>query len=213
MSLSEEPPPPSHRWRRSRVVARWLVRALSAAAILVIVLFFLLTRTDRGASVMVGQMLQRLPISGEITTTGSRTERLLEGVRLYGLTIRGDDGIPLLFADSVQVGYTWRTLLSGDIVFDTLALWGPHATISRYPGDPEFNVLRLLPLEVVAADGVPARKKQVIFRGVTFRGGEVHVLYPENVAPEGDSLLNSHTFVGIDGHFPDVVLHSRDSGG
>jgi len=194
-------------------VARWLVQAFSAAALLVIVLFFLLTRTDRGASVIVGQMLQRLPIAGEITATGSRTERLLEGVRLYGLTIRGDDGRPILFADSVQVGYTWRTLLSGDIVFDTLALWGPRATISRYPGEPEFNVMRLLPLEVVAADGAPARGKQVVFRGVTFRGGEARVLYPENVAPGGDSLLSSHAFVGVDGHFPNVVLQSRDSVG
>jgi len=158
-------------------------------------------------------MLQRLPIAGEITATGSRTERLLEGVRLYGLTIRGDDGRPILFADSVQVGYTWRTLLSGDIVFDTLALWGPRATISRYPGEPEFNVMRLLPLEVVAADGAPARGKQVVFRGVTFRGGEARVLYPENVAPGGDSLLSSHAFVGVDGHFPNVVLQSRDSVG
>ena len=194
-------------------MAAWLVQALSAAALLVIVLFFLLTRTDRGASVMVGLMLQRLPIAGEITATGSRTERLLEGVRLYDLTIRGDDGRPVLLADSAQVGYTWRTLLSGDVVFDTLALWGPRATIARYPGEPEFNVMRLAPPELLAPDGAPARRRQLILRGVSVHGGEVSVLYPEAAPQGGDSLLSSHTFVGVDGHFPSVVFQSRDSVG
>ena len=191
----------------------WLVQALSAAALLVITMFFLLTRTDRGASVMVGQLLKRLPVSGEITTTGSSTERLLEGVRLYGLTVRGDDGEPVLLADSVQVGYTWRTLLSGDVVFDTLALWGLRAMISRGPGEPEFNVEQLLSPTAVTADAVPARVHQLIFKGVSIHGGEVSVLYPEGTSPDGYSLLTRHAFVEVEGYFPSVVLQSRDSVG
>ena len=162
---------------------------------------------------MVGQLLKRLPVSGEITTTGSSTERLLEGVRLYGLTVRGDDGEPVLLADSVQVGYTWRTLLSGDVVFDTLALWGLRAMISRGPGEPEFNVEQLLSPTAVTADAVPARVHQLIFKGVSIHGGEVSVLYPEGTSPDGYSLLTSHAFVEVEGYFPSVVLQSRDSVG
>ena len=194
-------------------MAGWLVHALSAAALLVIALFFLLTRTDRGASVMVGQMLQRLPLGGDVTATGSSTDRLLEGVRLYGLEIRGDDGRPVLLADSVQVGYTWRTLLSGDIIFDTLALWGPRAMISRFPGESEFNIVRIVPSELLASATSFGGGTQVIFGGVSIHGGEVSVIYPEGAVSGGDSLLNRHTFVGIDGHLPSVVLQSRDSVG
>ena len=211
--VPEEPPPPGPRKRRGRVLAGWLVQALSASALLIIVMFFLLTRTDRGASVMVGQMLKRVPIAGDIIVTGSSTQSLLEGVRLYGLTIRGDDGRSVLLADSVQVGYTWRTLLSGEVVFDTLALWGPRAMISRDPGEPEFNVVRLLFPEAATGGSDPASRRQLIFGGVSIHGGEVSVRFPAGTSSVDDSLLTSHTFAEVDGHLPSVVLQSRDSAG
>ena len=221
--LPEEPPPPRRPWRRCKAAAAWLVRLLAAATFIVIILFSFLTRTDRGATVMVEQVLRRLPIRGEITATGARSDGLVEGVQLYGVAIRGDDGRLLLLVDSVRLRYNWRTFVSGDMVFDTLELWRPRVMLTRYPGESEFNVQRLFISEEETRDTARASLNDLIFREVSIHGGEARVLYPAGPAPGarwvtlrapgGDSLLVRHTFAGIDARLPSVVLQSPDSVG
>ena len=217
----EEPLPPSPRWRRFKAVAGWLVQGLAAAALLVIVLIFFLTRTDRGVTMVVGHVLQRLPIQGEITATGARSDRLLEGVRLIGLSIQGDDGRAFMLADSVGLRYNWRALISADVLLDSLAIWNPRVTLTRYPGEREFNVKRIFSFEGEVRDTVKAPSNDLMFNGVSIHGGEVRVLHPAGKrsgarwvtepAPLGDSLLLRHVFTDIDARLPRVVLRARDA--
>src|SRR5688572_8996097 len=109
--LPEEPPPPRRRRKIVIVTAGSVPRLLLFAIAVLMFAFFFLTRTDRGATLVVEQVLQRLPIKGEITAEGSRSDRLLEGVYLYDVAIRGEDGRLFLEADSVRLRYNWRTLL------------------------------------------------------------------------------------------------------
>jgi autotransporter translocation and assembly factor TamB len=220
--LPEEPPPPR---RRKRVIvvktAGWGVRLLAVLVLVLVAAFFFLTRTDRGANLVVEEVLERLPIKGEITAEASRSDRLLEGVRLYDVVIRGEDGRLFMTADTVRLRYNWRTLVSGDVVFDSMDLWRPQAMITRYPGEREFNVQRLFISEEEAEDTARAPLRQFAFNGVSIHGGEVRVLYPATgepgkrwvtaPAPEGDSVLLRHTFAGVDARLPVVLLQSPDS--
>ena len=89
-------PPPPHAEDAVERISRWLhaerfiLRAIALAVVLVAVAFFLITSTDRGANLVVEQVLQRLPIKGEITAERARSDHLLQGVRLYGVAVRGE---------------------------------------------------------------------------------------------------------------------------
>ncbi|MSR35386.1 MAG: translocation/assembly module TamB [Gemmatimonadetes bacterium] len=209
--------------RRRRSRARWVARALAALALALVVAFFFATRTDRGATLVVEEVLRRLPIKGEITAESSRADRLLEGVRLYGVAVRDQDGLLFLLADSVRLRYNWRTLVSGDVVFDTVEMWRPSVMITRYAGEREFNVERLFISEAEAQDTARAPLKNVAFYGVSIHGGELRVLYPKPAgagprfvtvpAPRGDSALIRHTFAGIDARISSAILQTPDSVG
>jgi autotransporter translocation and assembly factor TamB len=217
------PPPPRRRWRRRKAAAGWMARLLALGAVVAVATFFFLTRTDRGATLVIDQVLMRLPIEGEVTAERSRSSRLLEGVRLYRLAIRGEDGRLFLEADSVRLRYNWRTLVSGDVVFDTLELWRPTVMVTRYPGEREFNVQRLFVSDEEARDTARAPLQDIAFYGVRVHGGEMRVLYPSPrepggrwisvPSPAGDSALVRHTFAGIDARFPAVILQTPDSVG
>ena len=218
-----EPPPESSPRGGPRAAAVWALRAVLAAGFLVVLAFFFLTRTDRGAVLVVEWLLVRLPIKGEITARTARAERLLEGVRLYDLSIRGEDGDLFLLADSARLRYQWRTLVSGDVVFDTLELWRPRVMLTRYPGEHEFNVERLFISEEEALDTARAPVRDILFRGVALHGGEIRVLYPADSAvggrwstipvPGGEGRLIRHTFAGVEARLPSVMLQSPDTVG
>ena len=221
--LPEEPPPRRPRWRRRKAAAGWLARLVVAAVVLGMAAFLFVTRTDRGATVVVEQVLRRLPIKGEITASRSRSEQLLEGVLLYDVSIRGDDGRLFLVADSARLRYNWRTLVSGDLVFDSLELWQPSFMVTRYAREAEFNVQRLFVSAEKAQDTARAPLNRIEFDGVSIHGGEVRVLYPAAPGtgapwvtvppPSGDSALVRHTFAGVEARLPAVVLQSPDTVG
>ena len=199
--------------RAGASAATWALRGLSAVVFLLVLGFFFLTRTDRGVGIVMGQMLPRIAINGEIKVGDARSQRLLEGVRFYDLSIRGRDGRAFLRADSALLRYDWRTLVSGNVVFDTLELWQPLVTVTRLPGETELNVQRLF--RTAAGD--------VALHGVALHAGEIRVLYPAQGSPDGrwptvpapggEGYLLSHTFAEVEARFPSVVLGSSESAG
>ena len=205
-----------------RTAGALVLRALGAAVFLLVLGFFFLTRTDLGAGIVVERVLARLPIQGVVTARDARSERLLEGVRLYDVEIRGNDGTLFLVADSVRLRYRLRPFASGDLVLDTLELWHPQVMLTRYPGESEFNVHRLFGSD---EEQGPARsgRSDVIFAGVGLYDGEMHILYPASPdvgdrwatvpSPGADGRLVRHRFVGVGARFPSVVLRSSDSPG
>ena len=214
--------PPATR-RVAGAAATWALRGLSAAVFVVVLGFFFLTRTDRGVGIVMGHVLPRLAINGEIEVGTARSERLLEGVRFYDLLIRGSDGRVFLRADSARLRYDWRSLLSGDVALDGLELWQPLVTVNRLPGESELNVQRLFSPGVGEAGTASAAAAGVTFLDVALHGGEIRVLYPARgsldgrwptvPAPGGEGRLVTHTFVDVEAHFPSVVLRSPDSPG
>ncbi|MBD0321059.1 MAG: hypothetical protein ICV87_12040 [Gemmatimonadetes bacterium] len=64
---------------------------------------------------------------------------LFEGARLYRVSLREFDGTPFLLADSADVTYDVRTLLSPRIRINRLVLYRPDIYIRRFPGDSLWN--------------------------------------------------------------------------
>lgn len=212
---------PRRKRRAARRALQWLLTGLVAIAALAVIAFFFLTRTDPGARLTIEQVLKRLPIQGEITVEGARSDRLLEGVRLYGIRITGPEGRVFLVADSAHLRYGWRTLVSGDVVFDRLHVFQPDVVLSRYPDEEEFNVQRLFISEEEARDDtVPPQPTRVIFEDVRIVGGDVRVFYPQEGDPpdrvvtvavppgQGEGLLRRLVFREVEASLPRVVLSS-----
>ncbi len=216
-------PDPAVLQGRGRTAAALVLRALGAAVFLLVLGFFFLTRTDLGAGIVAERVLARLPIQGVVTARDARSERLLEGVRLYDVEIRGNDGILFLVADSVRLRYRLRPFVSGELVLDTLELWRPQVMLTRYFGESEFNVQRLFGSGDTEQGSARSGRSEVVFGGVALHDGEMRILYPArpNVddrwatvpSPGADGRLVRHRFVGVGARFPSVVLRSSDSPG
>ncbi len=70
---------------------------------------------------------------------GRISGNLFEGARLYDISLREFDGTPFLLADSADVTYDVRTLLSPRIRINRLVLYRPDIYIRRFPGDSLWN--------------------------------------------------------------------------
>ncbi|MEX0856113.1 MAG: translocation/assembly module TamB domain-containing protein, partial [Gemmatimonadota bacterium] len=128
-------------WR----VARWT--GLGALALLLIAagLVFLLLRSQPGHDFFLRMALRQAPsyVNGEVEIGGIRSDGLLRGFSLQNLTIRDGEGRPFLAADSLEVRYSIRDLLAGNIVIVPVRLWSPKVTIETLPSDSLSNVVRI----------------------------------------------------------------------
>ncbi len=201
----------------------WAVRALAAVAVVLVLAFFFLTRTDTGAGVVVGQILKRLPLNGRIAVDHVKSRRLLEGVRLYGVRITGPSDRVFLTADSALLRYDWRTLVGGQFVLDRFDLYHPDVALTRYPGEDAFNAQTIF-VSPAEADTLAAPPAALVeFDDARIVGGDVHVLYPLDgepgpgvmtvQAPGGQGLLRRVEVHGLDVVLPRVVLSSPDVAG
>ena len=122
--------------------------ALLTGVLLVMGIFLYLERFERGQRVVLSYVVDRAQdmIDGSLEIGGIRSRGLLGGARLTDVSLRGQDGRPLLEIDSVDVAYGWRSFLSGDVILSTVSVYGPRLTLSRYPGEETFNVDRIFRL-------------------------------------------------------------------
>ncbi len=93
----------------------------------------------------IGQMEDR--IDGRVEVGAIRSDGLLRGFTLHGLTIHDDRGRPFLEADSLQVGYAIRRLLARDISLAPTEVWAPSLVLETLHGDDRSNLARILRLE------------------------------------------------------------------
>lgn len=159
---------------------------------------------------------------------------LLDGARLYQISLRGKDGEPLLIADSGYVDYNLRTLYGDKTVIDNLILYNPRLFIRRVPGDSLWNFQQIL--RDTTAQG-PSQRTTLLSR-VEFRNGDVVVRGPwepdgelrgrartraikeaveDTVRLDVDSVPGGYVrttrFRQMDGELRDVVLGKEAGGG
>lgn len=130
---------------RRRLITGWTLAGVAAGVTLVVLFVALLTQSDwgRGRVLVVTLRTMAERVSGGELEVDRLDGNLLSGAWLYGLRIRGPDGLPFLAADSAYVDYHLRTLVGGDVVLQSVRLYSARASLRRLPGDSLWNYQRI----------------------------------------------------------------------
>lgn len=103
---------------------------------------------------------------------------LFEGAKLYGVSIRDDEGQPFILADSAYADYDIRTLLSPRIHITRLTLYEPEIHVRKMPGDSLWNYQRIFRDTTPVDPLKPVVERAVIADTVIVRGARVKVETP-----------------------------------
>ena len=154
-----------------------IVYATLAMTALVVV-FYLLTRTDFGVERAGRFAVDRLrsSIDGELRVGSVTSRGLLRGVTLHDVAIDDAEGRPFLRADSARLAYHLTTILGGDIAFDRLIVYAPVVHIELLPGGDRWNYERVFPGDTAAPDTTARGLVQI--DDATIHDGLVFVRFP-----------------------------------
>jgi hypothetical protein len=148
--ISPDEGPPLNRRRRSEVgrfplPGRWVLLGFAIAFGMGLLGAYAVTQTNWGRAQVLGYTVQTLGgrLDGELVIE-RLSGNLFTGARLYGISLRGRDGYPLLLADSAFIQYRVATFLGGDIVINRLEVWSPEVFLRRLPGDTLWNYQAIL---------------------------------------------------------------------
>jgi hypothetical protein len=129
----------NRRSRRARIAA-WTGAGLLAGVALAVGAVYLLASSGWGHSRVLSLTLHALGPSVNGTLFVRRVDgNLLSGARLHGLVLRDAKGRPFIVADSADLMYDVRTLLSPRIYIHKLVLYNPEIHVMRLPGDSMWN--------------------------------------------------------------------------
>lgn len=187
---------------RGRKVA--LISAVLVAALVLLVVgsVFVLTGTSFGRERVrrfaVGLLKER--IRGGVSI-GAIEGSLLGRFSLVDVRIGDEAGAPFLVADRVTARLATRSLLSQQILIDTLVLESPVIHLIKRPGE-EWNASRLLLSadEAAVADTTPGFGDWIELRNVSVHDGTLVVQQPWEPDPDlSGAALDSATAVALAG--------------
>jgi hypothetical protein len=128
------------RRRRAVLIAQWVSAGLLLGMVTAFAFLMLLSQTPWGHGRVLKLTLGAL---GKQVRGALHVQRidgnLLTGARLYGVRLVGQDGEPFVVADSADLDYDLRTLLTPRIVFNKVVLYQPQVFVRRMPGDSLWN--------------------------------------------------------------------------
>jgi hypothetical protein len=169
------------RIRRSRALrnASWTVGGLVLGIALAMLVLNLVARTRAGHERVLEYTLSAIGKSmhGGQLDVGRISGNLFEGARLYQVALREKDGTPFVLADSADVDYDIRTLLSPRIRITRLVLYKPDIYVRRLPGDSLWNYQQIF--RDTTTGPRPPRTQRVTFVDSLWAvGGTVKVEIP-----------------------------------
>ncbi len=183
---------------RKRKVAAW---TLGVLVLLVAAAVAVLNWSGPGQRLVLDQILDRLrtSLAGELRVDRIRSSGLLGGATLIGVDLDTGDGRDFFSADSIQLRYSARGLISGDPRFQSVTVWGLRLEISKYREDQPLTIENILAEQEAAADTTSGGMTLGLGR-VQVVGGLVEVLTPPGEGraegrytvpnPEGEGRLN-----------------------
>jgi hypothetical protein len=154
---------------------RWFYSGLALALVTAGVLVAILSQTGWGQRRVLRVTLGAIGgnLQGQLAIE-RLAGNLLVGARLYGISIRGDDGEPFLLADSAFAEYRLPTLLGDQLAIRRLVLYQPRLELRRLPGDTLWNYQRIF-TDTLSTDTVSERTTSI--DRLDFVGGTVRVMY------------------------------------
>jgi hypothetical protein len=167
-----------------------------------------LDRTRVGQSLVLRIVKSQVQksIRGEITIGSLTSKGLLGGATLHGVSVVDDLGRPFLTVDSIDVGYQWGTFAQGDVILSRLKLYGPHLTLSRYPGEDAFNLDRIFASDDAAPGDTVRSDRTVRFDEVDLVDGLIEILLPIDPANPPSERAITISLPGVEGSFQRIWL-------
>jgi hypothetical protein len=121
-------------------LAAWAGGGLLAGLVLAVGAVYLLASSGWGHKKVLSLTLHTLGPSVHGTLFVRRIDgNLLSGARLHGIALRDGKGRPFVLADSADLTYDVRSLLSPRIAIRKLVVYNPEIHILRYPGEAMWN--------------------------------------------------------------------------
>jgi autotransporter translocation and assembly factor TamB len=136
-------------------MARFALRAAGVliglgvvAAAIVVGVAFTVLQTQTGHDFVLRMVLNQVPnhVDGEVRVESIRSDGLLRGFALGGVSIHDDRGRPFLEADALQLRYAYRELIWGRIALVPVEISGPHFVLETLHGDEYSNLARIFRL-------------------------------------------------------------------
>ncbi|MEZ4415369.1 MAG: translocation/assembly module TamB domain-containing protein [Gemmatimonadota bacterium] len=191
-------------------VSRWvrgIAFSIGVVVILVMTTTLLLARTAPGRSLVLSQALERARalVNGSLEVGAFGGGDLFEQASLIDVVLRDPDGMPLLTADSILVGYSAWSLLTGSRELSSLDVHGALLVLRSQEGG--WNVARVFAdtAAVPAAQPAVADSTDTGLVGparFVLRNVELHRTSIRIEPPDGRPLQ----FSAIDAELPRVVL-------
>src|SRR5690606_38874963 len=156
------------------------VGGVAVAAVLVIAIALVATRTDAGRERILAVTLNAL--GGQLHPDSRLEVQRLEGglftgARLYGISLLDPGGEALAVVDSARIDYRVASFFRGDVVLDEVVAYGAEVVIYRLPGDSLWNYQELLQ-DTAAADTTGGPARATILRGLRLIDSNVTVRLP-----------------------------------
>lgn len=156
------------------------VGGVAVAAVLVIAIALVATRTDAGRERILAVTLNAL--GGQLHPDSRLEVQRLEGglftgARLYGISLLDPGGEALAVVDSARIDYRVASFFRGDVVLDEVVAYGAEVLIYRLPGDSLWNYQELLQ-DTAAADTTGGPARATILRGLRLIDSNVTVRLP-----------------------------------
>jgi hypothetical protein len=214
--------------RRIGQALGWLGWGILAVLGLGFVLLYLLLQSEPGHEFFLRTALSQADerLGGDLEVREIRSDGLLRGFTLHGVTIRDQAGRPFVEADSLQVGYSVRDLIRRRLILRPIRVWAPRVVLETLHGDDRSNVDRIFrPTE---AEGEPAAEEPgepssllLVLRGLEILEGSFVLRLPlegdrpeRGLVEEGpEGLYRVFRFVGIDALVQEArILDPRQEG-
>lgn len=118
---------------------------VALAFVVAIAAIVAVTQTSWGRSQILSFTVRAIGgrLSGEFSI-GRIDGNMLTGARLYDVSLRGYDGVPLAELDSAYIQYRVVSFLGGDIVINRLTAWNAALNLLRMPDDTTWNYVEIL---------------------------------------------------------------------
>ena len=213
----------SRRARKKRSFGRHVLRWVMWTLVAVTLVVFALLQTGQGQNLVVDGALSRIrdSLAGELTVGTVRSGTLLTGATLIDVRVTAEGGREFFRADSLEVRYSPLALLRGAPRVRDVTVWGLGLEISRYGGEPSFNVTRLVRRLAGADTAITAvveaadSARSLSLGTVQVRGGTIEILSPiadgqrasrALPSPDGEGDLRRMAFEDLDFEVADVSV-------
>jgi hypothetical protein len=150
-----------------------------------------LLRTALGHEVILGWAVAEADarVAGRIAVQGIRSGNILRGGRLLGVELRTPEGQVFLTADSVELSYSVRGLLGGDITLSDVSLWGTEMDLVWEPGQERSTLQRWVssprPVEDRQAGEAGGSGTTVRLRDIRVEDAVFRIRRPTGLDPDG----------------------------